>query len=205
MNYYSWRILTYLIMIVISLLIYKKIVKHNLKKAKIIYLIVMLTALFLLLMIPFESQIIKFDNLAEAFKYRYPCQKIIEKIETDDYAFITYGNDEKNAHYTSYIKDNGEWILTSPSMSNKKIKFFEDTTIILIEIKKIKVAFIKINYIDELDSYINVNDSKKSVFNYNTIKLSEKIKRHSISVVVENIDGNYYLEINGKKIYLDEI
>ena len=187
--------------------------KHYLKKVNKVLLIC--SVVLLVLVIEFSFFIIKgsmkFDSLAEAFNSEISNGKIVEIIEKDDFGLIFYkeGNDT-TLHIKTYKKDeNDEWLI-----ENNLLQLFNNCqtyslgnyySICHFNNDSSNVMVLLIDYYEKENSdVVEMSDSIGSVF----VDITEKIGNNNgwkhIYVVLENIDENYYLNIDDEKIYLKQ-
>jgi len=120
MLYLLIRIVIIAIITLITILIHNKF-DHisNKRKSKTISFLVVIAIFYVLLLIPFEAEIIKFKSPIDAFQYSYFNEKIINVIEEDDCAFILYGKDPASMQFTVIEKKNDNWITNSYYTSSR--------------------------------------------------------------------------------------
>ena len=84
MNYYTLRIITFVLLLLILLVLIKFILKkkiNNEKKYNRIKIIVLSIMLFISWYFPYEKTFIKFDTVESSFSYYFPSGRIIKEHE----------------------------------------------------------------------------------------------------------------------------
>lgn len=114
MFYLIMRVFLLVIILVIIFLMFKNFILSFSKKGKIILLSICFIAFYISLLIPFESFALNFETAEAAFNYSFINQKIIKVVETDNCAFIFYGDDGSQINYTYINKNNDKYQVKSP-------------------------------------------------------------------------------------------
>lgn len=126
MNFISIKAIISLITFLGVILLYFKLnktflKKDNLKRLYIFCSLIVLIIITLVLAYPVENLWKSFNSVEEAFKYKFPEYKIIEKLESDDIAVVLYSNSE-NLIFEYFTKKNNNWKLVYSLFNHDKLK-----------------------------------------------------------------------------------
>lgn len=194
MNYFTIRSIITLIVLGVSLIIFKKY------KSKKKYIPIFLLGLFLILIwsTVFEHRVVKFNHYSDVGEYVLPYQKKIFYIRGDNYIFTFY-NDHGKYNLKHFINEDGKWIVLKSYFDQKStIKKYDDYTILINEIKDKNVALVSVIYPSKLLDQIKIKDNYNSEFKRRKFSLSEKNKNYIEYAIIE-IKEDYELLINEDK------
>ena len=194
MNYFTIRSIITLIVLGVSLIIFKKY------KSKKKYMPIFLLGLFLILIwsTVFEHRIVKFNHYSDIGEYVLPYQKKIFYIRGDNYIFTFY-NDHGKYNLKHFINEDGKWIVLKSYFDQKStIKKYGDYTILINEIKDKNVALVSVIYPSKLLDQTKIKDNYNSEFKRRKFSLSEKNKNYIEYAIIE-IKEDYELLINEDK------
>lgn len=154
------------------------------------------------MVIPIEKYFIKFNTLEEAFDYSYSGYQIIQVIQKDEYAFVTYSNNGGTTKgYTHFIKNDEKWEVTSPNAEGTKSKATSKGFLISAnKIKQKNIMFVSIGYFNTLYENPDIRDSISTDFKLEKELETKEYKYYSKTAIIENIPEDYYLIIEGEKI-----
>lgn len=194
MNYFTIRSIITLIVLGVSLIIFKKY------KSKKKYIPIFLLVLFLILIwsTVFEHRVVKFNHYSDVGEYVLPYQKKIFYIRGDNYIFTFY-NDHGKYNLKHFINEDGKWIVLKSYFDQKStIKKYDDYTILINEIKDKNVALVSVIYPSKLLDQTKIKDNYNSEFKRRKFSLSEKNKNYIEYAIIE-IKEDYELLINEDK------
>lgn len=95
--------------------------KDNFKRLYVFCSIVILIIITLILAYPIENLWKSFNNVEDAFNYKYPNYKIVEKLEYHDIAVVIYSDNEKLI-FEYFAKKDNKWKLTYSLFNHNKVK-----------------------------------------------------------------------------------
>lgn len=95
--------------------------KDNFKRLYIFCSIVILIIITLILAYPIENLWKSFNSVEDAFNYKYPNYKIVEKLEYHDIAVVIYSDTEKLV-FEYFAKKDNKWKLTCSLFNHNKVK-----------------------------------------------------------------------------------
>lgn len=152
---------------------------------------------------------ISFNSLEEAFNSEISNGKIVEIIEKDDIGLILYKEGKDTTlHINQYRKDkNNNWFIEynpfqlfnncqTYSFRNhyRVCKYYNENSNVMI---------LLINFHEnDKNEKVTISDSLNSKFVDFTEKIGDNNGWRSLYVVLDNIDENYYLNIEDEKVYL---
>lgn len=197
MNYFTIRSIITLIVLGVSLIIFKKY------KSKKKYIPIFLLVLFLILIwsTVFEHRIVKFNHYSDIGEYVLPYQKKIFYIRGDNYIFTFY-NDHGKYNLKHFINEDSKWIVLKSYFDQKStIKKYDDYTILINEIKDKNVALVSVIYPSKLLEQTKIKDNYNSEFKRRKFSLSEKNKNYIEYAIIE-IKEDYELLINEDTYYI---
>ena len=155
----------------------------------------------LLLLIPFENYFIEFETIDELYKYKYSTN-----IPED--AIILYGKDSVkliiNDEETFYFaKDENGYKLSSNDSCATILyhKIVNDCSIRVFRFKKTNDYYISI--VNLSGDYKKISDSEQTKFNSVVYNMSGKDYYYNHGYVYD-LNDDYYIEIDGEKVYFDE-
>lgn len=201
------RIVILLFIISIILIVNRK--NTNISGRRKISKFVALSLVFfwILLLIPFENYILNFNTPEEVFKYGFFYKDIINIVEDNDTAYITYLNSDSSFSYESVVKKNGSWKLPN-NLNINKVKFiiYKDYSITILKSENGEKAFVKVSNMHLYDSsnQISVSDNRNSIFKTfsSRLKIYNQDILHYYTIVNLPLD-NYELTINNEIVYIN--
>lgn len=198
MNYISFRIIIFVVLALITFVIFKYTKNNYIKKYFFIFEII----LFIFIRIyPIENNLFKFKTVDDAFNYYwFPSGTIRKKYEYDKYAYIVYDDyktDVPNLMY--FTKRNGSYHINNLiTRGMGKDKMYGDFWLTYIRIPNSNYVVISISYFPfENEEMIKITDSLSSKFE--TFKSEDNDNYIKIAIINKKVDSNYTLCINGKE------
>ncbi len=201
MNYMLFRIIIFIIIILISAIVLRFI--FNVRKRKIfaISIFIIFIIFIFICYYPIENKLFKFDSVDKAFRYYYPTANIRKKYEGNGYTYIVYDDKKSDIPGLMYfIKDDDNWIINNLfTMGNSRQKISDICTISTIELPKMNSAGIIMYYnplfkkpdekvYDSLSSSIETYEEEDMTIN--------------IIILNEKVDSNYTIYFGDKEYKL---
>ncbi len=193
----SIKFIIIIVLLVCVMIWYCKSKKNTLN---IIAIVISVLVLVSLLNSDFEKKLVRYDSPEEAFQQVTTDSSITKILKTDNSAFILYKSGSDNSYM--YLDNvNGKW----------KIPFKNDnyasTHLGVGGILSIYKETSTNNYYVAL--IVNTNDdeiidSKNQVFEECNTRQSFAFFRYFVAFI-EDVDENYYININNQKIYLKDL
>lgn len=126
MNFVTIKLFVSLIIFFIVVYFYFKLSKSILKKDnfKRLYIFcafIILIAITFILAYPVENLWKSFNNVEEAFKYKFPNYEIVEKLESTNIAVVLY-SDKESLLFEYFAKKDNNWKLTYSLFNHDKLK-----------------------------------------------------------------------------------
>lgn len=189
-------------------IIFRKKLNSLVRYKKVLLIVVVMCIFFVSLLIPFESQIVKFGAPEQAFHYGFTNENIYKVLQDEDSAFIIYGNSITELNYTFInMNQDNSWEYTTPYKStNKKTILFNRMFISQVTNNRQNKKLVIVNRDKILESdkaHIEVNDSLHSMFSNFTLQYSSQDMYIDIYYTI--IDANttgYSLIIDGEMVPL---
>lgn len=198
MNYISFRIIIFVVLVLVTFIIFKYTKNNYIKKYFLIFEIV----LFVFIQIyPIENNLFKFKTVDDAFNYYwFPSGTIKKKYEYDKYAYIVYDDYKTDVPGLMYFtkKDGSYHINNLITRGIGKNKMYGDFNLFFIKIPKINSTGIIMYYreINKKDGG-KIADSLSSEFvTYKGVDTDLDTK---IVIINDKIDSNYTIYFNGKE------
>ena len=128
---------------------------------------------------------------------------IIKIAETDDCAFIIYGEDGSSVSYTYTEKINGKWRIHNPNLDDlsKKTKLLQKYFITSIKIPNSnkKCIIVSEGNLQHKNTTIDVKDNLNSEFTSFYCKYSNMdVYTLFYYSIIDSNDSNYQLSVNGE-------
>lgn len=199
MNYITFRIIIFVVLVLITFIFFKIIKNGNIKKY---YFITIIITFIFVYIYPIENKLFKFNSVDDAFNYYYfPSGTIRKKYEYDNYAYIVYDNYKTDVPgLTSFIKKNNNWHINNLLFKDNS-KYIKDSDFIIsvIELPEMNSAGIIMYYrIINTKNNGKITDSLSS--NFDTFKNKNSDLDAKIVILNNsNIDSNYTIYFNGKE------
>ena len=162
MNYYTLRIITFVLLLLILLVLIKFILKkkiNNEKKYNRIKIIVLSIMLFISWYFPYEKTFIKFDTVESSFSYYFPSGRIIKEHEKGSDTYLLYA-DSGHKGFMYYEKTTNGWTFTKGKIISKT---YNKYLITINEISSKDISGIIISY-PVYDDEDLINDSLDNKF-----------------------------------------
>ena len=198
MNYISFRIIIFVVLVLITFIIFKYTKNNYIKKYFFIFEIV----LFVFIRIyPIENNLFKFKTVDDAFNYYwFPSGTIKKKYEYDKYAYIVYDDYKTDVPGLMYFtkKDGSYHInnLITRGMGNDKM--YGEFWLSYIRIPNSNSVVISVSYFPfKNEEMIKITDSLSSKFE--TFKSKDNDNYIKIAIINKKVDSNYTLYVNGKE------
>lgn len=198
MNYISFRIIIFVVLVLITFVIFKYTKNNYIKKYFFIFEII----LFIFIRIyPIENNLFKFKTVDDAFNYYwFPSGTIKKKYEYDKYAYIVYDDYKTDVPGLMYFtkKDGSYHInnLITRGMGNDKM--YGEFWLSYIRIPNSNSVVISVSYFPfKNEEMIKITDSLSSKFE--TFKSKDNDNYIKIAIINKKVDSNYTLYVNGKE------
>ena len=198
MNYISFRIIIFVVLVLITFVIFKYTKNNYIKKYFFIFEIV----LFVFIRIyPIENNLFKFKTVDDAFNYYwFPSGTIKKKYEYDKYAYIVYDDYKTDVPGLMYFtkKDGSYHInnLITRGMGNDKM--YGEFWLSYIRIPNSNSVVISVSYFPlKNEEMIKITDSLSSKFE--TFKSKDNDNYIKIAIINKKVDSNYTLYVKGKE------
>lgn len=182
------KILRYLLAILfIAFIIFT--LKNKTTRLKVLKIIFSVFMALIIIIMPFENLILKFDSPEQAFKYAVSNSTVIKIIENENTALVIY-DDAGDVKATIINNSQGKW-KASFLPNNQSLSRLKDSGIILItRERQINNFYVMIAVRSEVKS---VSDNMNSSFE--TFSLNDKWT--NFVTYVESCNNNYIIKIDG--------
>lgn len=192
------RIIIFIVLILLFIfVIRRKIIKT---KKQCLISITALSAVAVLLSIPFDNLFLSFDSYESAFKYFLNKGEIVNVTETDRSALIiSYDKGDKKCLYLK--KEGGKF--KAPFKSPKFEMFWHNSEghmLTYIEEPDTDNCFIMVTVLKE--NSVKVTDSRNTSLNVFTYGDKRDDIWCEYVIFAENADDNYYVQVGDEKVYL---
>lgn len=198
MNYISFRIIIFVVLVLITFIIFKYTKNNYIKKYFLIFEIV----LFVFIQIyPIENNLFKFKTVDDAFNYYwFPSGTIKKKYEYDKYAYIVYDDYKTDVPGLMYFtkKDGSYHINNLITRGIGRDKMYGEFWLSYIRIPNSNSVVISVSYFPfKNEEMIKITDSLSSKFE--TFKSKDNDNYIKIAIINKKVDSNYTLYVNGKE------
>lgn len=198
MNYISFRIIIFVVLVLITFVIFKYTKNNYIKKYFFIFEII----LFIFIRIyPIENNLFKFKTVDDAFNYYwFPSGTIKKKYEYDKYAYIVYDDYKTDVPGLMYFtkKDGSYHINNLITRGIGKNKMYGEFWLSYIRIPNSNSVVISVSYFPfKNEEMIKITDSLSSKFE--TFKSKDNDNYIKIAIINKKVDSNYTLYVNGKE------
>ena len=198
MNYISFRIIIFVVLVLVTFIIFKYTKNNYIKKYFFIFEII----LFIFIRIyPIENNLFKFKTLDDAFNYYwFPSGTIKKKYEYDKYAYIVYDDYKTDVPGLMYFtkKDGSYHINNLITRGIGRDKMYGEFWLSYIRIPNSNSVAISVSYFPfKNEEMIKITDSLSSKFE--TFKKEDSDNYLKIAIINKKVDSNYTLYVNGKE------
>lgn len=214
MFYICLRILIIFIVLVAAVLILKKLKIKLTKKKKAICSLFLVLCLYIIFCFPFEGSFIRFNSLDDAFSYSSFGNQLLSTYNAENSVFIVAGKDKNQLTYYSSTKYGEKF-----GMLNYKIQtIYYKTKIIDLEGAEMSVSANSLINTETNESLLSVvllspnngkgvnvtmpNGDKIQSFSDDSNKSAYNLKYYLI--FEEPVSSNFYIFVNGNKIYFEK-
>lgn len=196
MTFSSVRIITFILIIVLTVGISKK---NKIKLSKATIIILLIIGYGIVYIIPFEKYFVKLTTVEKAVHYYYPNNFTRYKYIQNDCAFLYISDKNNSEQFIGLVNRNNNWTFDIPlNQGQGNLKRLDNYYIFINTISEKNTTAIVVTP-RYTKTNIDISDSLNTSFTKMINDSDNWVSNGYIGIIEQTLDGDYRLVLDGKE------